>query len=173
MWGGPVAAAAVPAALSPHTPMKGVVTRENAARFAEWFAGFWWAPVLVVLAYTPASFIMFPRWLITMTAVLAFGPWKGFVYAMTGVILAGVATFAPGRLVNRGTIRRLSGQKMKPVMKFMERRGLVAVALVRLVPAAPLPRVEPPLGPRPAELSHFALRPCPRIPPRPPPAPRP
>jgi uncharacterized membrane protein YdjX (TVP38/TMEM64 family) len=57
------------------TPLRHYVTRENAAALADAFAGQWWAPLVVILAYTPASFVMFPRWIITTTAVLAFGPW--------------------------------------------------------------------------------------------------
>jgi phospholipase D1/2 len=140
-----------------HTPLKDVVTRENAAALSQWFAGRWWAPIVVLLAYTPASFIMFPRWLITMTAVLAFGPAIGFVVANLGVILAGVTTFIPGRLVDRDTVRRLAGEPMKPVMRFMERKGLIAVALVRLVPIAPFPVVNLVMGAMRVKLWHFVL----------------
>ena len=155
--GGLVAAAALLALVWTHTPLTDVVTRDNAAALAEWFAGFWWAPLLVVLAYTPASFIMFPRWIITMTAVIAFGPWKGFVFAMTGVILAGITTFLPGRLVERDTIKRIAGPRLKPVAKFMERKGLIAVTLVRLVPIAPFPVVNVVMGAMRVKLWHFAL----------------
>ena len=134
-----------------------MVTRENDATLADWFAGFWWAPVLVVLAYTPASFIMFPRWLVTMTAVLAFGPWKGFAYAMSGIILAAIATFLPGRLVARDTVKRLAGPRMKPVARFMQRKGFIAVTLVRLVPIAPFPVVNLVMGAMRVKLWHFAL----------------
>jgi phosphatidylserine/phosphatidylglycerophosphate/cardiolipin synthase-like enzyme/uncharacterized membrane protein YdjX (TVP38/TMEM64 family) len=155
--GGLIAIAGVLALVWTHTPLKDVVTRDNAAALAEWFAGFWWAPILVVLAYTPASFIMFPRWIITMTAVIAFGPWNGFVYAMTGVILAGIATFLPGRLVERDTIKRVAGPRLKPVTKFMERKGLIAVTLVRLVPIAPFPVVNVVMGAMRVKLWHFVL----------------
>ena len=140
-----------------HTPLKDVVTRENAMALAGTFAGLWWAPLLVVLAYTPASFIMFPRWLITMTAVIAFGPYKGFVYAMSGVILAGIATFLPGKLVGRDTIRHLAGRKLRRVANFMEQRGLLAVTLVRLVPIAPFPVVNIVMGAMRVKLWHFVL----------------
>ena len=152
-----IAIAAVLALVWTHTPLKDVLTRDNAASLAQWFAGFWWAPVLVVLAYTPASFIMFPRWLITMTAVIAFGPWKGFAYAMSGVILAGIATFLPGRLVALDTVRRFAGPRLKPVAKFMQRKGLIAVTLVRLVPIAPFPVVNLVMGAMRVKLWQFAL----------------
>ena len=138
-----------------HTPLKEYVTRDNAAALAQWFSERWWAPVLVLLAYTPASFIMFPRWLITMTAVLAFGPWEGFVLGMLGVIIAGVATFVPGRLVRRETLKRIAGPRLKPVTRFMENKGFVAVTLVRLVPIAPFPVVNVVMGAMGVKLLHF------------------
>jgi uncharacterized membrane protein YdjX (TVP38/TMEM64 family) len=92
-----------------------------------------------------------------MTAVIAFGPWKGFAYAMIGVILAGIATFIPGRLVGRDTVKRLAGPRLKPVTRFMEQRGLIAVTLVRLVPVAPFPIVNLVMGAVRVKLWHFVL----------------
>ncbi len=155
--GGIVAVAMLLALLWTHTPLADWVTRDNALKLSEWFAHHWWAPLLVVAAYTPASFIMFPRWIITMTAVLAFGPWHGFIYAFIGIIIAGVVTFLPGRLVERDTIRRVAGKKLKPVTRFMERKGLIAVTLVRLVPIAPFPIVNLVMGAMRVKLWHFAL----------------
>jgi uncharacterized membrane protein YdjX (TVP38/TMEM64 family) len=155
--GGVIAAAVVLALLWTRTPLADWVTRENAAQIADWFAQRWWAPVLVVLAYTPASFIMFPRWIITMTAVLAFGPWHGLVYAFAGVIIAGICTFLPGRMVSRDTIRRLAGRKLKPLTHFMERKGLIAVTILRLMPIAPFPVVNLVMGAMRVKLWHFVV----------------
>jgi uncharacterized membrane protein YdjX (TVP38/TMEM64 family) len=139
------------------TPLAAVVTRENAAALADRFAGYWWAPLLVVAAYTPASFIMFPRWIITMSAVMAFGPWKGFIYAMTGVLVAAVATFLPGRLIGKGRLRRYAGPRFKRIARFMEQRGLIAVTAVRLVPIAPFPVVNLAMAALRVRLGHFVL----------------
>ena len=155
--GGFVAAAIVLALLWTHTPLADWVTRENASQLADWFSERWWAPFLVVLAYTPASFIMFPRWIITMTAVLAFGPWHGLVYAFAGVIIAGIATFLPGRMVSRDTIRRLAGRRLKPLTHFMERKGLIAVTIMRLLPIAPFPIVNLVMGAMRVKLWHFVV----------------
>jgi phospholipase D1/2 len=153
--GGIVAVAAVLALLWTHTPLAEWVTRDNALQLAQWFSGRWWAPLLIMIAYTPASFIMFPRWIITMTAVLAFGPWHGLVYAYIGILIAGVITFIPGRLVERDTIRRIAGKRLRPVTHFMERKGLIAVTLVRLVPIAPFPIVNLVMGAMRVKLRHF------------------
>jgi phosphatidylserine/phosphatidylglycerophosphate/cardiolipin synthase-like enzyme/uncharacterized membrane protein YdjX (TVP38/TMEM64 family) len=153
---GVLVAAAIALALAwTHTPLKDYLTVDTAKRISGAVTGLWWAPLVVVLAYTPASFIMFPRWIITMTAVLAFGAWKGFALAFAGVILAGIATFAPGRLVDRETVRRLAGKRLRPLTRFMENRGILAVTLVRLVPLAPFPVVNLVMGAMRVKAWHF------------------
>jgi phosphatidylserine/phosphatidylglycerophosphate/cardiolipin synthase-like enzyme/uncharacterized membrane protein YdjX (TVP38/TMEM64 family) len=155
--GGVLFAAIVLALVWTHTPLADVVTRDNAAALADRFADYWWAPLAIVATYTPASFIMFPRWLITMTAVLAFGPYKGFVYAMTGVLVAAIATFLPGRFIGKDRVRRYAGPRLKRIARFMEQRGLLAVTAVRLVPIAPFPVVNLTMGALRVRLSHFLL----------------
>ena len=144
--GGIFAAAIALWLLWTYTPLRDMITRDNAMRAAEAFANLWWAPILVVLAYTPASFVMFPRWVITMTAVIAFGAWQGFFYAYAGVLLAASATFLPGRLVGEDTVRRLAGPKLHRIARILQRRGLLAVTIVRLVPVAPFPVVNLVMG---------------------------
>ena len=129
-----------------YTPLGDWITKDNALRAAEAFGKLWWAPILVVLAYTPASFVMFPRWIITMTAVIAFGPWQGFIYAFLGVLIAGSATFLPGRLVGEDTVRRVAGPKLHRIARILQKRGLIAVTIVRLVPVAPFPVVNLVMG---------------------------
>jgi uncharacterized membrane protein YdjX (TVP38/TMEM64 family) len=137
------------------TPLADVVTRDNAMEMARVFADKWWAPFLVVFLYTPASFIMFPRWAITMTAVIAFGPWEGFTYAMSGVILAAIATFLPGRLVALDSVQRLLGPRLKRLTQILQKKGLIAVTLVRLVPVAPFPLVNLAMGAMRVSLRDF------------------
>jgi phosphatidylserine/phosphatidylglycerophosphate/cardiolipin synthase-like enzyme/uncharacterized membrane protein YdjX (TVP38/TMEM64 family) len=119
------------------TPLAERVTPERIIEWSEAFAGAWWAPLAVVLAYTPAMVTMFPRPLITLAAVVAFGPWIGFGYAMSGVLLAAVLAYWGGRRVPRQTLRRLSGASFNRLAEALRQRGLMAVTAVRLVPLAP------------------------------------
>ena len=120
-----------------YTPLADLVTRENLVEWGRDFARWSWAPLLVILAYTPASYAMFPRWLITMVGVIAFGPWKGFAYGLCGMLIAGLASFLPGRLVRRDTVRRLAGPRLNRMSAALYHRGALAVAIVRLLPIAP------------------------------------
>jgi phospholipase D1/2 len=119
------------------TPLADVVTPEAITEWARHFAGQWWAPLVVLVAYTPACVVMFPRPLITLAAVVAFGPWLGFVYGMSGILLAALATYLAGRMFRRETVRRISGEKLNRMTTALRRRGLLAMTALRLVPLAP------------------------------------
>ena len=97
----------------------------------------WWVPVLTVLAFTPASYVMFPRPLITLFAVIAFGPIWGFVCAMLGIQLAAWSSYVAGQLLDPGTVRRIAGAKLERILQVLRRRGLLAMTALRLVPLAP------------------------------------
>jgi uncharacterized membrane protein YdjX (TVP38/TMEM64 family) len=119
------------------TPLAEVVTAERVIEWTETFSRHWWAPLVLVALYTPASLVMFPRPLITLAAVVSFGPWEGLAYAMTGVILASSAGYYAGRAFGRNTVRRLAGPRLNRVSQALQRRGVLAVTAVRLVPIAP------------------------------------
>lgn len=120
-----------------YTPLAGLITADVIIAQAEAFSSRWWAPLIILLAYTPASVVMFPRPLITLAAVVAFGPWLGFTYAMGGILVAAVASYVVGRLLSRDTVRRIAGKKLNRLSEALRQRGLVAMAAVRLVPLAP------------------------------------
>jgi len=139
------------------TPLADLVTRDNVIRWGREFARLSWAPLVLILAYTPASYAMFPRWLITMVAVIAFGPWKGFAYGLAGMIVAGLASFLPGRLVRRDTVRRLAGPRVNRLSAALYHRGALAVAIVRMVPIAPFVVVNLVMGAMRIRLRDFII----------------
>jgi uncharacterized membrane protein YdjX (TVP38/TMEM64 family) len=129
-----------------YTPLAEAVTADAVIDYTQSFAQRWWAPVVLVLAYTPASLVMFPRPLITLAAVVAFGAWAGLAYAMAGMLIAAIAGYAVGRLFHRDTARRIAGPRVARMSKLIQRRGIIAVALVRLVPVAPFQVVNVVMG---------------------------
>lgn len=139
------------------TPLSGVVTPERVIAAAETLSAYWWAPVVMVLIYTPACMVLFPRPLITMAAVIVFGPVEGLVYAMTGVTLAGVVGYGVGRLVHRDTVRRVAGPRLHKLTVVLQKRGLLAVTVVRFVPIAPYAVVNIVMGAMRIKLWHFVL----------------
>ena len=140
-----------------YTPLADVVTPKSTIDFAESLSDYWWAPLALVLSYTPATLVMFPRWLITLAAVAIFGPWPAFVYAEMGVLLAALFGYVAGKLIGVGTVRRMAGPRLTRLRRLLRRRGLIAVTVVRLVPAAPFIVVNVAMGAMRIPLHHYLI----------------
>jgi len=119
------------------TPLADYVTAERVVAWAEGFSRYWWAPFALALSFTPASVVMFPRPLLTLAAVVAFGPWEGFAVAMGGVMVNTLILYLIGRHAAKEKIEKWGGARLARVGKLLRKEGLVAVATVGLVPVAP------------------------------------
>lgn len=139
-WGKIIAAAAILGLLAliwRFTPLSEFLTAENITGWAKSVRDTPWAPVVAVLAYTPAAFVMFPRPVITLATVVAFGPWLGFAYAMSGILLSALVTYYFGRMLKPQTVERIAGKNFERVKQVLRRHGLIAVLGIRIVPVAP------------------------------------
>ncbi|HEX5766733.1 MAG TPA: VTT domain-containing protein [Burkholderiales bacterium] len=125
------------AAIWRFTPLREIATAEAAVAWAKAFGAQPWAPWALMASYTPACLVMFPRPLITLAAVIAFGPWLGFAYSLAGICLASAVTWYMGLHMRRDTVRRLAGPRLDRMIEVMKKRGLAAMTLLRLVPLAP------------------------------------
>jgi phospholipase D1/2 len=132
-----VLACAALAAAWRYTPLSEFITAQRVIAWARAVREAKWAPLAVIALYTPAAFVMFPRPLLTLLTVIAFGPWLGFAYGMAGILLAALATYYAGRILDRETVKRLAGEMLDEMSKKLRSHGLAAVTAVRLVPAAP------------------------------------
>lgn len=124
-------------ALWKYTPLATFLDGNHLTGWARRAGDEWWLPILTILLYTPVAFTLFPRPLLTLFAVIAFGPLVGFVYAMLGIELSAWVTFVLGKRMNRNTVRRIAGTKLNGILHVLRRRGLLAMTALRLVPIAP------------------------------------
>jgi phospholipase D1/2 len=157
-WGTAIFVAAILLALAAawrFTPLSVWADAERVAEWARNFAQFAWAPLVVMAAYTPASIVLFPRPLITLFAVVAFGAVWGFAYAYGGILLAALATYVVGRRLGRGQVRRLAGSRLNRLSSVMSKHGLLAMTAARLVPLAPFAVVNVVAGAIHVRLWHF------------------
>lgn len=120
-----------------YTDLSEVVTVEAVLGWIEAFRGKAWAPFALALAYTPASIVMFPRPLLTLAAVVAFGPWKGFAVAIGGIVVNALVGYFLGRQVDENRVKRWGGRRFGRVAKALKKEGFLPVALVGLLPVAP------------------------------------
>lgn len=119
------------------TPLAEFLDGNHITGWARQVGAQWWAPIVTILAYTPVALTLFPRPLLTLFAVIAFGPLLGFVYAMVGIELSAWVTYVAGKKLDRDTVRRVAGRKLGEILQVLRRRGLLAMTALRLVPLAP------------------------------------
>ena len=120
-----------------YTPLADYLTLGNINRVARVVKETSWAPIAVIAAYTPAAVLMFPRPLITLVAIIAFGLWAGIAYAAAGILLAALVLYFVGRRMKYERVRRLAGEKLEPVRKVMRKHGIMAIFALNMVPAPP------------------------------------
>jgi uncharacterized membrane protein YdjX (TVP38/TMEM64 family) len=143
-WGKIAIAAAIILALFiawRFTPLADVITAEHVSVVARKVGRSAWSPFVLAAAYVPASFVMFPRPLLTLFAVIAFGPWLGFATSIGGIIAAELAGYAVGRALPRKTLRNIAGDKVDKTRTALRKHGLSAAFAFSVVPLAPAPVV--------------------------------
>lgn len=143
------------AAMWKFTPLAAWTDAQRAIDWARSFSFAPWAPIVVLLLYTPASIVLFPRPVITVFAVAAFGPWHGFAYAFLGILAAAVATYVIGLRLDRKAIRRIARGRLNRLTQIMRRRGVLAMTAVRFLPLAPFAVVNVVAGAMRIRPAHF------------------
>lgn len=114
---------------------------ETTVRSLLWGAerGHWGLPA-AILAFTIAAFIGAPQFVLYAACVLAFGPEKGFWYALIAVICSGAATFFTARFSGaQKLVARYSGATGGRFTRFIgnARNAFFASMVVRMLPTAP------------------------------------
>lgn len=119
------------------TPLAEIVTAGNILAWTRAARGMWWAPIVMVGAYTAGAFVMFPRPLLTLVSVLTFGVWLGLAYSTAGVLLAALVTYYTGRLLKRQTVRAVAGDGVDEISKPLKSHGVLAVFAANMLPTPP------------------------------------
>lgn len=95
------------------------------------------APLVVIGGYVIACFLMVPVTLLIAMCGIVFGPWLGLIYAISGTLLGAAATYAIGRIGGRGLVERWAGERLDRLDRRLADRGVITVAVLRLLPIAP------------------------------------
>ena len=119
------------------TPLSEWLTAERLTEWLKWFE----SPVVRALAVTGgltlASLLMVPLSLLVVVCAILLGPWLGFGCAMVGALLSGWLAFLGGKALGGRVLQRFDGTQIHRLSERLSRRGIMAVAMVRLVPVAP------------------------------------
>jgi uncharacterized membrane protein YdjX (TVP38/TMEM64 family) len=119
------------------TPLREELTPEHASHWITRAAGQWWTPWLMLACLVGANLIVFPRPLLTIASVVAWGAWQGFAISMAGAEIATFIGYYFGRKCPRDSVQQLAGRTLERFEPLMHRNGVVAMSLLRLLPIGP------------------------------------
>jgi uncharacterized membrane protein YdjX (TVP38/TMEM64 family) len=91
----------------------------------------------VLVVFLLGSLIAFPVTVLIVVTALIFGPILGFFYALTGTLLGAIASYGVGNQLGRNTVRQLTGSRINQLSNQLAKRGVLTVAVIRMVPIAP------------------------------------
>lgn len=139
-WGKIAALVVVFAALAAAwrwTPLGEYATAENIIGWTRAVRGTWWAPFAMVGAYVAGAFVLFPRPVLTLVAVMSFGVKLGLVYATAGVLTSALVSYGAGRVLKRETVRRIAGDALDAAAKPVKAHGVLATFAANMMPTPP------------------------------------
>jgi phospholipase D1/2 len=99
------------------------------------------APVLsaigVLFAFVVGGLMFVPVTIMIASCGALFGPWLGLAYALAGAFGGAAVYHLIGRRAGRVLIDTLAGPRLRARLRDVAKRGLLAVAVLRLLPIAP------------------------------------
>ena len=96
-----------------------------------------WALPLVVALFLLGGAVAFPVTILILATAAVFGPWLGMLYAAAGVAASALLMFAVGARFGQEVPKRLLGKRWDKMRDRLQRRGLLAMVAIRVVPVAP------------------------------------
>jgi uncharacterized membrane protein YdjX (TVP38/TMEM64 family) len=128
-------------------------------RLAEAFEPYrasWVAAPATIAVFVAAELVLFPVLVLIFACGVVFGPWLGALYALAGSVASATSAFAIGRRIGRRKLEHLGGRLVAKLGRALERRGVLAVFLVRKIPA-PFTLVNLVCGASPLSLRDFVV----------------
>jgi phosphatidylserine/phosphatidylglycerophosphate/cardiolipin synthase-like enzyme/membrane protein DedA with SNARE-associated domain len=94
-------------------------------------------PAWIIGIFLLGGLVMMPLTLMVVAAALVFGPFIGFVYALTGALSSAALSYFIGAWLGRSAVRNLAGSSLNRLSKQLGRQGFLTVAVLRMFPIAP------------------------------------
>lgn len=91
----------------------------------------------VISIYCLLALTGFPQILLITGTVIVFGPKAGAIYAWFATMASATLTFGLGHFLGGRWVRRLGGERVQRTVNFLHHHGILASALIRIVPSAP------------------------------------
>jgi phospholipase D1/2 len=135
------------------TPLRDWIALESRVRMAHGLDDSPVAPLVVLGAYVIAGLFIVPVTVLIVATGIVFGPLLGGIYALAGALSSAAVTYWIGAHIGRNSVRHLAGRRLNRITRRLARKGIVAIAIIRVLPIAPFSVVNAVIG-----ASHIRLR---------------
>jgi phosphatidylserine/phosphatidylglycerophosphate/cardiolipin synthase-like enzyme/uncharacterized membrane protein YdjX (TVP38/TMEM64 family) len=116
-----------------------------------------WAPLFAVAVFVLGGLVVFPVIVLIAATAAALGPWMGAISATAGVVASSLVLFMIGRFLGHRRLQSLLGARALRVQGSIVGKGVVAVAMIRMVPVAPFSLVNVLAGASQLRLGDFLI----------------
>ena len=120
-----------------YTPLAEMIQPAKLAAQVERFGDTPWGPVAMLALYVIGGFVMMPLLALLTATALVFDPLTAIVVALSGSLLNASAVYFAGAKLIRDWAERSFGEAIARVRNALQSRGVIAVAMIRMVPVAP------------------------------------
>jgi uncharacterized membrane protein YdjX (TVP38/TMEM64 family) len=94
--------------------------------------------LLILAGYIVAVVLAVPVGVLVLVGALVFGPWPGMLYTLCGMVSGAVVTYGIGHFTASALIERMAGHgTVSKLSHAFQKRGLMTVIIVRVLPLAP------------------------------------
>jgi uncharacterized membrane protein YdjX (TVP38/TMEM64 family) len=115
------------------------------------------APLVFVLVYAVVVLLPVPKSVLSAAAGLAFGLPLGIALVLTAATTGAIGAFLLARMLGRDAVGRLTHGHLDRLDARLERHGLLAALMVRLVPVMPFTPLNYACGVTAMRLPHYAI----------------
>ncbi len=115
------------------------------------------APFVSVGAFVLGSLLMLPVTLLVFQAGVLFGPLLGFPIALAGALISSAVSYWIGRALGKDVALRAAGRMRHRLNHLLVKRGILSVAVLRLLPVAPFTIVNLAAGASRVRFADFML----------------
>ena len=119
----------------------GVIDKESVETFFQTLNESAWTLPLLFGIFFLAGLAAVSIKLLLVSATLVISPWAAFGCGFLGSLLSAVAAFYLGKVAGESILKKFFADYIEKLSKKIQDRGVISVALLRLVPVAPFPVV--------------------------------
>lgn len=116
-----------------------------------------WGPLVYILLYSLTPSLFLPGLPMTVVAGLAFGPFYGTIFAITGATMGASLAFLVARYFAREQVANLLSGRLAAIDEGVRKKGWVFVAITRLIPLFPFNMLNYAFGLTSIRFSHYVL----------------